>query len=88
MDIKRDESIRRGLSSVTIKTREGLSFLAPEVQLLYKSKSLRPKDQQDFENVLPALSKEQLSWLKQTFTIVYKDNHPWLDRIISEDRLK
>jgi L-amino acid N-acyltransferase YncA len=85
---KGDESIRRSLSSVTIKTKEGLSFLAPEVQLLYKSKSLQPKDQQDFENVLPALSKEQLSWLKQTFTIVYKDNHPWLDRIISKDRLK
>lgn len=43
---KRDEQIRKSLSSVTVKTEDGLSLLAPEVQLLYKSKSLRDKDQQ------------------------------------------
>ena len=62
---KRDESIRKSLSSITIKSENGLSLLAPEVQLLYKSKSLRKKDQLDFENTLVALSDDQKNWLKQ-----------------------
>lgn len=75
---KRDEAIRRSLSSVTVKTPEGLSLLAPEIQLLYKSKSLREKDQSDFENALPALSLGQKNWLKDSLIRVYSGKHSWL----------
>ena len=75
---KRDESIRRSLDSITIKTAEGLMLLAPEVQLLYKSKSLREKDQKDFESVLPAMSNVQRDWLKSVLIKVYQDGHEWI----------
>ncbi len=78
---KRNESIRRSLESVTFKTRDGLSLLAPEVQLLYKSKSLREKDQQDFESALPEMSSVQKNWLKEALKIVYQDTHPWINRL-------
>lgn len=60
-------------------------MLAPEVQLLYKSKSLREKDRQDFENALPAMSNEQKNWLKQTLIKVYKGSHPWITQMNSQE---
>lgn len=78
---KRDESIRRSLKSVTWTTDNGLSLLAPEVQLLYKSRSLREKDQQDFTNALPAMSIEQKKWLKDNLKKVYKEGHEWLNHL-------
>ncbi len=77
---KRDESIRRNLKSISIKSKDGISLLAPEIQLLYKSKSLRAKDQQDFENALKAMSDDQKTWLKEAFK-VYKEGHLWLNHL-------
>jgi 2-polyprenyl-3-methyl-5-hydroxy-6-metoxy-1,4-benzoquinol methylase/GNAT superfamily N-acetyltransferase len=82
---KRNEQIRRSLSTVSMKTENGLPFLAPEIQLLYKSKSIRGKDQQDFENVLSYLSKDQLAWLKQSFIETYKDDHQWIAQLNSKE---
>lgn len=78
---KRDESIRRTLTSITLLDSVGNKYLAPEVQLLYKSKSLRPKDQQDFENTLPHLSFEQKTWLKKSLGKVYDNKHEWISRL-------
>lgn len=78
---KRDESIRRSLESVTISTDDGLFLLAPEVQLLYKSKSLRAKDQQDFQNAIIAMSDGQKSWLKVALKSVYREGHIWLNHL-------
>lgn len=75
---KRDESIRRNLRSISVQSSGGLQLLAPEIQLLYKSKSLRPKDQQDFENGIRMMSLDQKNWLKQTLQKVYKEDHPWI----------
>ena len=75
---KRDESIRRSLDSVSLKAINGMTILAPEVQLLYKSKSLRKKDQSDFENALPALSIEQKLCLKNALIKVYQGEHIWI----------
>ena len=78
---KRDESIRLNLSAITRRSEAGISFLAPEVQLLYKSKSLRTKDEQDFNNVLPLLKSDQKNWLKNALMKVYKENHQWIGRL-------
>lgn len=75
---KRDESIRKNLQHVIVKSKGGLNILAPEIQLLYKSKSLREKDNADFENSLSIMSLEQKSWLKDKLIQVYKENHEWL----------
>jgi len=78
---KRGESIRRSLKSVTVTTADGLKLLSPEVQLLYKSRAIRKKDQQDFDNVVEALSGEQKGWLKQALVKVYSNVHGWIDRL-------
>ncbi|WP_374208167.1 MULTISPECIES: hypothetical protein [Streptomyces] len=37
----------------------GIPYLAPEVQLFYKAKATRDKDETDFEAVLPLLEEGQ-----------------------------
>jgi hypothetical protein len=49
---KRDARISRPLDE-TLWLRDGVAYLRPEVQLLHKAPSLRPKDQTDFEACLP-----------------------------------
>lgn len=51
----------------------GIPFLAPHVQLLMKSQTVRPKDQVDAEVVIPSLDAEQRSWLMKHLL----RNHPW-----------
>jgi hypothetical protein len=60
---------------------DGLPCLAPEIQLLYKSKNVRSKDQRDFEGVLPRLTQEQRSWLLTSLRTIYGDGHPWISNI-------
>ena len=78
---KRDESIRKKLLDVLITSKEGQLILAPEVQLLYKSKSFRDKDMLDFENTLTALNTAQKRWLKDALIKVYGDKHEWIKRL-------
>jgi ribosomal protein S18 acetylase RimI-like enzyme len=77
---KRDETIRRGLSLITVVTDEGLFLLAPEVQLLYKSKSLREKDKLDFENTRLAMNPAQKDWLREMLIKIY-NNHEWINKL-------
>lgn len=74
---RRDERIRgpRERARVWI---DGLPVLAPEIQLLYKSKPpFRPKDEHDFGIALPHLSPGRRDWLAAALTTLYED-HPWL----------
>ena len=74
---RRDPSIRRPLSTMTRLGAGGIRYLAPEVQLLYKSKSVRPHDQADFVRVMPRLGQEARSWLRGSLEKVSPD-HAWL----------
>ncbi|MGD8151452.1 nucleotidyltransferase domain-containing protein [Ornithinimicrobium sp. Y1694] len=51
---RRDESLRMPTRDA-LWERDGITYLQPEIQLLYKAKGLRAKDQTDFENTLPHL---------------------------------
>ncbi len=66
---------KMGLQSGTV------SYLAPEIQLLYKSKSPRPKDQADFEVVVPLLDQSQRNWLKRSLVEAYHGDHEWIARL-------
>jgi hypothetical protein len=77
---RRDESLRLPYDVIIERTGEGIPYLAPELVLLFKAKAVRPKDQQDFEGVLPLLGPDRrrslAGWLRQVHP-----GHPWLDVI-------
>ena len=74
---RRDPGIRRD-RDLAILVRDTISFLAPEIVLLYKSKRPRPTDEADFRVALPALTTEQREWLRLAITRS-TSSHPWLD---------
>jgi hypothetical protein len=80
---RRDPRIRRPISSLGITNAEGVPYLAPEVQLFYKAKQPRPKDEIDFAAVLPHLSSEQREWLSVSIRTSYGDEHPWREHLHS-----
>jgi hypothetical protein len=74
---RRDPGITLPLTSIGHRSSEGIPYIAPEIQLLYKAKSRRPKDEADFMAVHPHLDQRSRTWLAQALTIVHPD-HPWL----------
>lgn len=76
---RRDERIRMPLSQA-LWTKDGVPYLAPEIQLLFKAKGLREKDRRDFDDCLPLLSAVQrellAGWLRMT-----APGHEWLGRL-------
>jgi hypothetical protein len=73
---KRDARISLPLEEI-LWTREGISYLRPEVQLLHKAPGLRQKDQADFDACLPLLGPHARTWLRTTLGIAHP-GHPWL----------
>lgn len=73
---KRDPRIRMPMGDA-LWERDGIRYLQPEIQLLYKAKGLREKDQIDFDATLPFLDEDRRRWLadglRQTLP-----GHPWL----------
>jgi hypothetical protein len=65
------------IMSIGHRTSEGIPYIAPEIQLLYKAKGRRPKDEADFMAVHPHLDQQSRAWLTQALTIVHP-GHPWL----------
>jgi hypothetical protein len=55
-----------------------LMVVAPEIQLLYKSRSIRPKDTQDLATCMPHLSAQAVSTLRAWIALDSGDHHPWL----------
>lgn len=75
-----DNWIHRGRPSVVVPwnmavlhTTEGIPYLAPELQLLYKSKSPRSKDEADAAEVIPSLDPRQRVVLAR----LLEPDHPW-----------
>lgn len=60
---RRDESTRRLWDSAVLWSSDGHPYLAPEIQLLFKSKNPRPKDDLDAEKVIPLLDADQRIFL-------------------------
>ena len=63
-------------------------MVAPEVILFFKAtlyvgtkNHLRPTDEADFVALLPLLSGEQRTWLREAVTRVYVGEHPWVGRM-------
>ncbi|MFF3442036.1 nucleotidyltransferase domain-containing protein [Streptosporangium sp. NPDC002721] len=76
---RRDSRIRRSLASFTV-AEDGFSRIAPEIQLLYKAKGRRPKDERDFTEVLPRLDGARRAWLDEALATEH-GTHPWRERL-------
>lgn len=77
---RRDARIRMPMDELTWE-RKGVRFIQPQVQLLYKARGRRPKDETDFEVVLPLLDEKRRTWLAEALSLSDPEN-PWLARII------
>ena len=76
---RRDPGIRMPLGQATF-VKDGVRYMAPEWQLLFKARGLRDKDQRDFDDCLPLLSPVQKSWLADGLGREH-GSHPWLERL-------
>ena len=77
---RRNPAIVRPLEAVGRRTADGVPYLDPSIQLLFKAKSSRPKDIADFNAVLAALSSAERVWLARALTATHP-GHPWLARL-------
>ncbi len=70
---RRDPTIRAPWDEAVLRGAGGVPYLAPELQLLFKSKGLRPKDDVDAAEVMPALDDGRRDFLRR----VLGPDHPW-----------
>lgn len=74
---RRDRRLRLPYDAVIARTADGIPYMAPELVLLFKAKAARPKDQADFEGVLPLLGRTRREALGGWLERVHP-GHPWL----------
>ena len=77
---RRDPRVRLPLGDLVLRARDGCPYLRPEVQLLYKAKARRPKDEVDFAVVAPLLDVAARRWLREAIARVDPAND-WLARL-------
>ncbi len=77
---RRDPRLRCPVDRLGLVSPDGIPYLAPEVQLFYKAKRPRAKDEQDFTETLPVLDEPQRRWLARAIAEVYGE-HPWTVRL-------
>jgi hypothetical protein len=77
---RRQPSIRGSLAALGMRSEEGIPYLAPEIQLLYKCRQgYRPKDLQDAKAIIPYLSAERREWLLKCLQLQFPDGHEWIE---------
>jgi hypothetical protein len=74
---RRNPVIRCPVDEISRRSSSGIPFIVPEIQLLYKAKWHRPKDDLDFQTTLGLLSAAQRAWLKEGLEIIHPRD-PWL----------
>ncbi|MCP3860995.1 MAG: aminoglycoside phosphotransferase family protein, partial [Phycisphaeraceae bacterium] len=70
---RRNPTIRRPWDDAVLTSPNGTPYLAPEIQLLFKSNDVRPKDDLDAVTVIPLLESDRRSWLANHLPA----EHPW-----------
>ncbi len=84
---RRDPRITMAKDLLLRQTRSGIRYCTPEVQLLYKAKRARAKDDIDLTRVLHLLTADQKQWLMDALEMT-EPGHPWLLVLESATRLK
>ena len=70
---RRDPSVELPWDLAVQWTGEGIPYLAPELQLLFKSKRSRPKDDVDATEVIPELDADN----RERLSRLLEPDHPW-----------
>ena len=84
---RRNSSISMERSGLTRTSPAGVRYCTPEVQLLYKAKQARPKDDVDFTRCLHLMTGEQKRWLRTSLAVMEPD-HPWVHALEMAQRVK
>jgi hypothetical protein len=74
---RRHREIRHPLKTAIRRSRQGIPYLSPEIQLLYKSHRMRAEDQADFRHIIPQLEPSGRDWLRSSLQMT-QPAHPWL----------
>jgi hypothetical protein len=74
---RRHPNVTRPIDQSVLPDHFGCPFQAPEIVLLFKSKSPRPKDELDFQSTCRMLPPESEQWLRNALQLCHP-NHPWL----------
>lgn len=77
---RRSPEIRRPAHELVERDVDGTPYLRPEVQLLYKAKNRRSRDDGDFQVTLPRLSDTAKHWLRDALSRC-EPRHPWLAKL-------
>ncbi|MGI8311792.1 nucleotidyltransferase domain-containing protein [Saccharopolyspora hattusasensis] len=80
---QRNPHLRRPVTTLGHTSSDGIPYLAPEIQLFYKAKEPRPKDDADFAAAQPMLSTGQRRWLADAISDTY-GHHPWLQQLLPQ----
>ena len=75
---RRDRRVARAIAEIGVTDGAGIAYLAAEIQLYYKAKERRPRDESDFRAVLPVLTQRQRAWLADLIAKTYGGENPWL----------
>jgi hypothetical protein len=78
---RRDPSVVRRWQAAVLEGPSGIPYLAPELQLLFKSERLRSKDHDDARRVIPAMGHQRRVWLSDHLG----PDHPWQEMIRGTD---
>ena len=78
---RRHYAVTAPIEDLTRISASGIPYLAPHIQLFYKAKSLREKDEADLNAVLAGDVDLDRDWLCIAITTAYGDDHPWLPRL-------
>jgi len=78
---RREQSVQRPITDVMAETKEGIPYLKPEIQLLYKGggSEIREKDHHDFETICPVLTTQAREWLKASLKKQFPEGHVWFN---------
>ena len=77
---RRNLAVTRPIAEISLRSPDGVPFLAPEIVLLYKAKEPRPHDETDFDVALPALDAPRRHWLREALEATHP-GHAWLARL-------
>jgi len=70
---RRNTKLRRPWFDAVLTSNDDIPYLAPDLQLLFKSKEPRPKDDVDAATVIPKLQARRRTWLAHQLP----PTHPW-----------